>query len=112
MSCGSLASAWSPPCTERNTSPCICTHLLDVKLECHLQVVDYPAHNYSLFMLGVMILWFGWYGFNPGSETAILGAGTSNPVAVAAVSTTLAPCSAGLTALFVKAMIVRFRTGA
>jgi Amt family ammonium transporter len=75
-------------------------------------VVDYPAHNYSLFILGVMILWFGWYGFNPGSETAILPAGTSNPVAVAAVATTLAPCSSGLTALVVKAMIVRFRTGA
>ncbi len=76
------------------------------------QVVDYPAHNYSLFILGVLILWFGWYGFNPGSETAILGAGTSNPVQVAAVATTLAPCASGLTALFVKAMIVRFRTGA
>ena len=84
---------------------------LHVQAHAPPQVVDYPAHNYSLFILGVLILWFGWYGFNPGSETAILGAGTSNPVAVAAVATTLAPCASGLTALFVKAMIVRFRTG-
>ena len=29
------------------------------------QAVEYAAHNYSLFLLGVMILWFGWYGFQP-----------------------------------------------
>lgn len=78
---------------------------------CVTQVVDYPAHNYSLFILGVMILWFGWYGFNPGSQTAILLAGTSNPVQVAAVATTLAPATSGLTALFVKAAISKMRTG-
>jgi len=78
---------------------------------CVTQVVDYPAHNYSLFILGVMILWFGWYGFNPGSQTAILLAGTSNPVQVAAVATTLAPATSGLTALFVKATLSKMRTG-
>ena len=75
-------------------------------------MVNYPAHNYSLFILGVLILWFGWYGFNPGSSTAILGAGLSNPVQVAAVNTTLAPCTAGLTALFCRAMLSKYRTGA
>lgn len=50
---------------------------------CHahlVQAVEYAAHNYSLFLLGVMILWFGWYGFNPGSALAILPAGFSLPV--------------------------------
>ncbi len=45
-----------------------------------VQAVEYAAHNYSLFLLGVMILWFGWYGFNPGSALAILPAGFSLPV--------------------------------
>lgn len=76
-----------------------------------VQVVNYPANNYSLFILGVLILWFGWYGFNPGSQTAILPAGQSNSVQVAAVNTSLSPCTAGLTALIVRAGIHKARTG-
>jgi len=27
--------------------------------------VDFPAHSVALQVLGIFILWFGWYGYNP-----------------------------------------------
>ena len=74
------------------------------------------GHNTSLFVLGVMILWFGWYGFNPGSQLAIVSAAGStsfyaNAVANAAVTTTLAPAAAGLTGLFLTAVLLKMKTG-
>eukprot|EP00013_Stygamoeba_regulata_P000327 CAMPEP_0177637554 /NCGR_PEP_ID=MMETSP0447-20121125/5031_1 /TAXON_ID=0 /ORGANISM="Stygamoeba regulata, Strain BSH-02190019" /LENGTH=443 /DNA_ID=CAMNT_0019139485 /DNA_START=26 /DNA_END=1358 /DNA_ORIENTATION=+ len=52
--------------------------------------------------VGVYILWFGWYGFNPGSSQG-LHDGTSDTLAIisarVAANTTLAACTAGCTAL-------------
>jgi Amt family ammonium transporter len=54
-------------------------------------------HNIILGAVGGLILWFGWYGFNPGSTLSAMDA-----VGIGRVSfnTTLAACSAGLAALF------------
>ena len=76
-----------------------------------LQANDYAGHNSSLFVLGVMILWFGWYGFNPGSQLVLVGLQNSFAVSNCAVTTTLAPAAAGLSSLLVKAIMSHMTTG-
>ncbi len=48
-----------------------------------------PGHSVTLFGLGVFILWLGWFGFNPGSQLAIVGA-DADAVALVAANTNLA----------------------
>ena len=55
-----------------------------------------PGHSMSLVFLGGMILWLGWFGFNPGSTMAIAGSAAGD-VAHIVVTTNLA-ASAGLVA--------------
>jgi Amt family ammonium transporter len=58
-----------------------------------------PGHNLPLAALGVFILWVGWYGFNPGSQLAIVGEANTNAVMLIAVNTTLAAAAGGLLAM-------------
>lgn len=54
------------------------------------------GHSLTLAALGVFILWFGWFGFNPGSTTS----GTNPSIAVIAVTTNLAAAAGALVAMF------------
>ena len=49
-----------------------------------------PGHNLSLGVLGIFLLWFGWYGFNAGSALA------ANGLAAHAFMTTSVSAAAGL----------------
>ncbi len=51
--------------------------------------VAMPGHNITFAALGVLILWVGWYGFNPGSQLTYWGAGNANITTYIAVTTTL-----------------------
>jgi len=51
---------------------------------------DMPTSNLSIAMLGVLILWVGWYGFNPGSQLAFAGAANTDATMLIAANTTLA----------------------
>jgi Amt family ammonium transporter len=60
--------------------------------------VAIPGHSITLVVLGVFILWMGWFGFNPGSQLAIQG-GNADAVALVAVTTNLAAAAGGLVAM-------------
>ncbi|WP_008312721.1 ammonium transporter [Leptolyngbya sp. PCC 6406] len=57
------------------------------------QVNAIPGHNMSIAMLGCLILWIGWFGFNPGSELA-----ASTAVPYIAVTTNLAAAGGAVAA--------------
>ena len=59
-----------------------------------------PGHNLLTAALGVFILWFGWFGFNPGSQLA--ASGEVNRVAISHVflTTNLAAVAGGTATMF------------
>jgi len=61
--------------------------------------VSFPAHSVALQILGTFILWFGWFGFNPGSALAIGNSGSAHTAALCAVTTTLAAAAGCVTAM-------------
>jgi len=57
-----------------------------------------PGHNMMYGALGVFILWFGWFGFNGGSQLAISGDNV-NSVSKIIITTNLAAAAGAITAL-------------
>ncbi|MCD8186413.1 MAG: ammonium transporter [Rikenellaceae bacterium] len=58
-----------------------------------------PGHNLTIATIGVFALWFGWFGFNPGSQLG--AAGMENAFAIASVfmTTNIAAAAGGVVAL-------------
>jgi Amt family ammonium transporter len=61
------------------------------------RVVEHKPHNVPLIALGTGLLWFGWYGFNAGSELAV-----DSVTASAFLNTDVAASFAAITWLFVE----------
>jgi len=59
-----------------------------------------PGHNATLVVLGTFLLWFGWYGFNPGSQLAVASNAAATIVSRVAVTTTIGGAAGGLTNVF------------
>jgi Amt family ammonium transporter len=72
---------------------------------------DFAPHSVTLQFLGTFCLWFGWYGFNPGSTLAIASTELGNVASLVAVNTTLAACSGGVSAMFISTLWEKRQTG-
>lgn len=55
-------------------------------------------HSLTVASVGAFLLWFGWYGFNPGSTLSAMDA---QGIGRIAANTTLAACTGGLSAMLI-----------
>ncbi|WP_298475450.1 ammonium transporter [uncultured Maribacter sp.] len=60
--------------------------------------VAIPGHNLPLAAVGGFILWFGWFGFNPGSTLGAVG--NWELIGVVATNTFLASAAGGMSTMF------------
>lgn len=71
----------------------------------------FQAHSVALQILGTFILWFGWYGFNPGSALAIANEDSANTAALCAATTTIAAAAGCVTSMFTDTILDAMATG-
>ena len=68
-------------------------------------VIAIPGSNLPLATLGTFVLWFGWFGFNGGSQLALGSAADAAAMANVYVNTNMAACG-GLVAAMILAAIL------
>jgi len=72
---------------------------------------NFQGHSTALAMLGTFVLWFGWYGFNPGSALAIGNAESAATAALCAATTTIAAAAGCVTCMFTDTFLEYKKTG-
>jgi len=66
---------------------------------------EFVGHSIPFCVLGTLCLWFGWYGFNPGSTLSMKTVADAHKAGLVAVNTTLAPCVSGLLVFILRARV-------
>jgi Amt family ammonium transporter len=66
-----------------------------------------PGANLPLATLGTLILWFGWFGFNGGSQLALGSALDAAAIAIVYVNTNLAACAGVVVAMMMTQLIYK-----
>lgn len=71
------------------------------------RVTPMPGSNVPLAALGAFILWFGWFGFNGGSQLAFGAIGDAIAVSTVIVNTNMAAAGGVMTAIIMTSMIYK-----
>jgi Amt family ammonium transporter len=66
-----------------------------------------PGHNMPYAVLGTLILWFGWFGFNPGSTLGVVSGGHVGFFGYVALTTNLAAAAGGVGGICVAWVVLR-----
>jgi Amt family ammonium transporter len=66
-----------------------------------------PGHNMAFTTLGVIILWFGWFGFNAGSTMAVVSGDKLGYFAYVALTTNVAAAAGGLGGVIVSWLVIK-----
>src|SRR5437773_2690984 len=66
-----------------------------------------PGHNMPYAVLGTLILWFGWFGFNAGSTLGVTTGGHVGFFGYVALTTNLAAAAGGLGGICVAWLVLR-----
>jgi ammonium transporter, Amt family len=66
-----------------------------------------PGHNIPYAVLGTLILWFGWFGFNPGSTLGVITGNRVGFFAYVALTTNLAAAAGALSGALTAWIVLR-----
>ena len=66
-----------------------------------------PGHNMAFVTLGVIILWFGWFGFNAGSTLGVVNGDRIGFFGYVALTTNVAAASGALGAVLVSWLVIK-----
>jgi Amt family ammonium transporter len=66
-----------------------------------------PGHNMAYVTLGVIILWFGWFGFNPGSTLGVVTGEHLGYFAYVALTTNIAAAAGALGAVATSWLVIK-----
>src|SRR5438876_4695761 len=66
-----------------------------------------PGHNMPYAVLGTLILWFGWFGFNPGSTLAVITGDKVGYFAYVALTTNIAAASGAVGGLITAWIVLK-----
>ena len=77
------------------------------KFDAHGKPNAIPGHNMAYVTLGVLILWFGWFGFNPGSTLGIVSGDRLGYFAYVALTTNLAAAAGALGGVVASWLVIK-----